>query len=105
LRVRSEIIAGPGGIPGALVLADGRRIALGDTTAVIGRMPECTVALSDAQVSRRHAEIRREDAGFCVVDLNSMNGTQVNGVAIREHVLADGDVITIGATSIRYEES
>ena len=34
-----------------------------------------------------------------------MNGTQVNGVPVHEHVLVDGDVILIGATSIRYEES
>jgi pSer/pThr/pTyr-binding forkhead associated (FHA) protein len=34
-----------------------------------------------------------------------MNGIQVNGVQVREHLLADGDVILVGATEIRYEES
>ena len=105
LRVDAEIVAGTDGIPGALVLPDGRRVALGDAPAVIGRLPECTVPLSDPQVSRHHAEVRRDDHGFRVVDLDSMNGTQVNGVPVHEHVLVDGDVILVGATSIRYEES
>jgi hypothetical protein len=105
LRVRAEIAAGERGIPGALVLADGRRIELSDAPAFIGRLPECAVTLSDPQASRHHAEIRRDDQGFRIIDLDSMNGTVVNGAAVREHRLADGDVITIGATSIRYEES
>ena len=105
LRVHAEIVAGTDGIPGSLVLPDGRRVALGDAPAMIGRMPECTVPLSDPQASRQHAEVRRDDLGFRVVDLQSMNGTQVNGLPVHEHVLVDGDVILIGATSIRYEES
>jgi pSer/pThr/pTyr-binding forkhead associated (FHA) protein len=56
-------------------------------------------------VSRRHAEFRHHPAAYRVVDLESMNGTLVNGVAVRDQVLADGDVITVGATSLRYEES
>jgi hypothetical protein len=105
LRVRAEIVAGTDGVPGSLVLPDGRRVVLGDDPAIIGRMPDCAVPLSDPQASRRHAEIRRDDLGFRLVDLESMNGTRVNGIAVHEHVLADGDVILIGATSIRYEES
>jgi hypothetical protein len=105
VRVTATIVAGPSGVPGSLVLPDGRRVTLGDAKAVIGRMPDCAVALSDPQVSRQHAEVHRDDLGYRVVDLGSMNGTQVNGVTVREHVLADGDVITVGATSIRYEES
>src|SRR5438552_825698 len=81
------------------------RVALGDEPAVIGRMPECAVPLSDPQVSRRHAEVRRDEFGFRVVDLGSTNGTQVNGVVVKEHSLNDGDVIVVGATSLRYQES
>jgi hypothetical protein len=40
-----------------------------------------------------------------VVDLGSTNGTQVNGVVVKEHSLNDGDVIVVGATSLRYQES
>ncbi len=105
LRIEAAIVAGPRGAGGILVLPDGQRVELGDATAVIGRLPDCAVALTDAQVSRRHAEIRREARGYRLVDLGSMNGTQVNGVRVREHVLAPGDVIMVGATPIRYEES
>jgi hypothetical protein len=105
LRVHAEIVAGAVGAPGTLVLPDGRRIQLGEDRALIGRLPDCVVALTDPQVSRHHAEIRRDERGYRVVDLDSMNGIQVNGVKVREHLLTDGDVILVGATSIRYEES
>jgi hypothetical protein len=106
LRVAAEIVEGEGGGPvGALVLPDGRRVQLTQEPAMIGRLPDCAVALSDPQVSRHHAEIRPDHDGWRVVDLGSMNGTLVNGVRITEHVLRDGDVIVVGATSVRYEES
>jgi hypothetical protein len=105
LRVRAEIIAAPAGTGGALVLPDGVRVVLGDEPAVIGRLPECAITLSDAQVSRFHAEVRRDERGVRVVDRGSMNGTFVNGVKVKDQLLTDGDVIMVGATPIRYEES
>ena len=105
LHVRAEIIASAVGAPGTLVLPDGRRVQLGEDRAIIGRLPDCVIALTDPQVSRHHAEIRRDERGYLVVDLDSMNGIQVNGVRVREHLLTDGDVILVGATEIRYEES
>jgi len=105
LRVEAEIVAGPGGAPATLLLADGHRVELGDLS-VIGRLPDCAVPLGDPQVSRRHAEIRRDErGGYRLADLGSTNGTQVNGAAVRDHQLVNGDVITIGATSMRFEES
>ena len=71
----------------------------------IGRLPDCLISLSDPQVSRHHAEVRAGHDGLEVVDLGSTNGTMVNGVVVKEHPLRDGDVILVGATSIRYEES
>jgi len=56
-------------------------------------------------VSRRHAEVRPAGEGFAVADLGSMNGTTVNGVAVREQALADGDEIGVGSTTIRFEAS
>lgn len=105
LHISASIVASAHGVPGTVVLPDGRRIELGDETAVIGRMPDCAIPLSDPQVSRHHAEIRRDERGYRIVDLNSTNGIQVNGTQTRDHVLSDGDVILVGATSIRYEES
>jgi len=63
------------------------------------------VVLSDPNVSRRHAEVRRRGADVVVVDLQSTNGTRVNGAPVRERVLEDGDEILVGTTAIRYEAS
>jgi hypothetical protein len=104
LRVRAEIVASAV-LTASLVLPDGSRITLGDPPTIIGRMPECAITLTDPQVSRHHAEVRNDTRTARVVDLGSMNGTFVNGVKVKEQILADGDVIMVGATSIRYEES
>jgi hypothetical protein len=103
--VVANIVEGPGGTVGSLVLPDGRRLTLSDEPLRIGRLPDCLISLSDPQVSRHHAEVRPAHEGFEVVDLGSTNGTLVNGVVVKEHPLRDGDVILVGATSIRYEES
>jgi hypothetical protein len=105
LAVQATIMQGEGGWSASLVLPDGRRITLANETAVIGRLPDCAVPLSDPQVSRNHAEIRRGPDGFRVVDLGSTNGTSVNGTIVGEQLLRDGDEIGVGNTMIRYEES
>jgi hypothetical protein len=105
-NVVAEVHEGPEGLPaGSLVLTDGSRIVLGTEPVVIGRLPECTIVLSDPNVSRRHAEVRRQGSDVVVVDLRSTNGTRVNGVPIRERALTDGDEISVGTTSIRFESS
>jgi hypothetical protein len=103
--VVAQIAEGEGGRVGSLVLPDGGRLALGEQPAVIGRLPDCAVTLNDAQASRHHAEVRPYGDGFVVADLGSMNGTIVNGAAIKEQELADGDTITIGSTTLRFEAS
>ena len=105
LVIDAAIVAGPSGAPAALVLADGRRVQLGEAPVRIGRLPDCAIPLSDSQASRHHAEVRPSDHGFVVVDLDSLNGTTVNGVVVHEKKLEDGDEILIGETTIRYEES
>jgi hypothetical protein len=104
--VASEVRAAPGGGPtGSLLLSDGTRIPVGDDPVAIGRLPECEITLSDPNVSRRHAEVRRQDDDIVVVDLGSTNGTRVNGAGITTHSLVDGDEIVVGTTSIRFEAS
>ncbi len=105
-RVVAELRGNPGGTPaGSLVLPDGRRIELGEDSVSIGRLPECEVSLSDPNISRRHAEIRREGHDFVIADLGSTNGTRVNGVSIKTRRLADGDEVSVGANTIRFEAS
>src|SRR3954447_19721051 len=104
--VASAFQEAPGGAPvGSIFLEDGRRIEIGEQPLVIGRVPECDIPLSDPNVSRRHAEIRRQGTGFVVVDLGSTNGTRVNGVRVREQMLVDGDELAFGNTRMRFEAS
>jgi hypothetical protein len=90
---------------GSIVTADGHRLTIGNDPLTIGRLPECDIVVSDPAVSRRHAEIRRRDGAFVVVDLDSTNGTKVNGAGVRERALADGDEIAVGSVAMRFEAS
>lgn len=103
--IASEVHEGEEAPVGWLVLPDGRRVGIGQGTVTIGRLPECAIALSDPNVSRRHAQVRREGDAAVIVDLGSTNGTRVNGILVREQRLADGDRITLGTTSLWYEAS
>src|SRR5262245_57728923 len=103
--VVAEIAEGSGGQVGSLVLPDGRRVRLGEDATSRGRNADCTVTLAGPRASRNHAEIRATGEGFLVVDLGSMNGTVVNGIPVKEHVLRDGDEIAVGATKMRFEAS
>ncbi|MDO8389165.1 MAG: DUF3662 and FHA domain-containing protein [Actinomycetota bacterium] len=98
--------SGGGGGAGALVMADGKRVALGQQVISIGRLPECTIPVADTNVSRRHCEIRPAGSTFVVVDLGSTNGTKLNGVRIQgERALADGDIVSVGSLNLRFEAS
>ena len=70
---------------------------------VIGRDPAVDIVVHDPHLSRRHAEIRPTDEGVSLLDLGSTNGTWVNGLRTTGAVrLADGDVILIGRTELRF---
>lgn len=91
-----------------LVLLDGRghekeRIHITRAPVTIGRLSTNDVVLSDSNVSRRHAEIRRAGGRWTVADLGSTNGTTVNGKLATEHELNDGDRIGIGGTELIFE--
>ncbi|WP_182868339.1 GGDEF domain-containing protein [Stieleria mannarensis] len=71
---------------------------------VIGRNPQCTFPLHDLKVSGNHAAITSVgDGQFLLEDLNSTNGTRVDGVpVVGRRFLADGDKIFVGETVIRF---
>jgi DNA-binding response OmpR family regulator len=76
--------------------SSGHRWTLDREEVILGRGPGCDYVIQDRQVSRQHARIRKHFNGYMLEDLNSKNGTYVNGVAIKEPVLLqDGDVIQI----------
>ncbi len=70
----------------------------------IGRLPENTIPISNMGVSRRHVKIEQDtDKSYVLSDLNSLNGTFVNGKKIKKVTLAHGDKICIGKYTIIYE--
>jgi DNA-binding NtrC family response regulator len=77
--------------------------ASGPTRALLGQSPVCTLRLSDAQVSRRHAALMVHDSNLEIRDLGSTNGTTINGVLVREAYLTGGEAIRVGGTVLRVE--
>lgn len=72
-------------------------------TVTIGRNERCDVCIPNVAVSRNHAVIKRDSNTFIVQDLNSVNGTIVNGNTLRSvHRLAEGDIIQINSTKLVY---
>ncbi|MDE3112641.1 MAG: FHA domain-containing protein [Chloroflexota bacterium] len=81
-----------------------RRIALGAEPLTIGRDVENDLVLDDRRVSRRHAEIRLRLGRYTLYDLQSTNGTFVNGRRVAEVVLSDGDRVTIGGSEVVVQQ-
>jgi hypothetical protein len=104
----SNETASPGSVPFKLAVAtaDGPVSALvfKKDTVVVGRDPKCDVHLDNMLVSRRHAEIRRNEGIFALVDLETQNGTMLNGKRVNGMALLnDGDGIQIGKFRLRFE--
>lgn len=87
----------------ALLVGEGRRNVLSGSRVAIGRSREADIVVADPNVSRRHAELRRDESGWHVVDLGSTNGIQVNGRRVDQVGLSPGDRITIGVTDLTFE--
>ncbi len=68
----------------------------------IGRDPGNSMVLDEIGVSRRHAVIQRVGEQVVVRDLGSKNGTYVNEERVTERVLADGDILHLGATTLKF---
>ncbi len=67
----------------------------------LGREADCDIQVKDIKVSRKHAQIEKLENGYQLSDLNSTNGTYVNGIAISDPVmLKENDIITLGETRL-----
>lgn len=73
-------------------------------TVSIGRADSNTIALKDAKISRQHSQIQQHGDKYVLVDLNSSNGTYVNGQRIEEYVLQNNDEIQIGDYILQFQE-
>lgn len=69
-----------------------------------GRARSNTVFLRDVKISRQHAQIEERAGQYVLTDLNSSNGTFVNGERIKEHVLSNNDEIQMGDVVMQYQE-
>ena len=74
-----------------------------DTQAVLGRGQIADIRLDDGTISRRHCEIRANGTGWEIVDLDSANGTSINGQRVtRPAALASGDHVKLGQLALRF---
>lgn len=89
------------------ILIDGaeQKFPLDNATVTLGRGLESDIRLKDIKASRRHCQIIKTPKGYQCLDLSSGNGTYVNGVQIKSQMLAPGDKITIGSTTIAFQDS
>jgi len=80
----------------------GAIFAINEETLVIGRETASNLCLADAAVSRRHAKVEKEDRGFVITDLESLNGTFVNDVPVKNRLLEHGDRVRIGDSQFLF---
>ncbi len=70
---------------------------------VIGRDAGCDLCLPSSRISRRHCIITETDGEYSIRDLDSRNGTWVNGVRLPLSPIHDGDLIRLGQTNVRFQ--
>ena len=93
-----------------LVVVDDRQSPLTQAVFIIadslsiGRGQDNDLVINDTYVSHEHACISKSKHNYLLADLNSTNGTLLNGQRIEEETaLTDGDVIQIGAVTLKFE--
>jgi Protein of unknown function (DUF3662)/FHA domain len=88
----------------AIVSLNDRRYVLDGPVASLGRSRECDCVFEDQNVSRRHAELRRNSSGdWQIVDLGSTNGVKVNGRRVDTSRLAPGDDVSLGTVAFTFD--
>ena len=108
--IEEEDISAPEGADGASLIeldqvegTAGRRMHdIGEEAVTIGRSQDCDIYLDDVTVSREHVEVQREDHGFRLRDVGSLNGTYVNRVRVDAVDLRNGDEIQIGKYRFKF---
>lgn len=85
-----------------VISVEGEGYLLTGPVTIIGRGSDADVVIEDSGVSRHHLELRMTPDGVIATDLNSTNGTYVEGNRISAALLQDGNAITIGRTQIMF---
>jgi pSer/pThr/pTyr-binding forkhead associated (FHA) protein len=80
----------------------GRRYDIPATGLSIGRERDNQLILNDSGVSRHHAQITFIQGYWYLQDLGSVNGSLVNGQPVNQHILQEGDRITLGNSHLIF---
>lgn len=89
-------------LEGIAGVAAGQHMALNQPEMVFGRSTQCDVQVYDPKVSRQHFSIRYGNGVFVLQDLDSSSGTHINGKAVWEQQLRNGDQIQIGDSAMIF---
>ncbi len=82
--------------------SSGSRFLLDAESESVGRHPDSSIFLDDISVSRKHAIFSRQESGFSISDIGSLNGTYVNGDRVEKVALHSGDEVRIGKYRLIY---
>ncbi len=80
------------------------RAPIAGDSLMLGRGSECEIKIPDKAASRTHCQIVKTDDRYTLVDLESHNGTLINGAKATQHLLAHGDIIQIGNLRCTFED-
>jgi len=108
ISLEEDLMSSSNKIPSATLTVEkgkekGSRFVLAGKLTAFGRDPSNHVHMSDEEVSRYHAKIITRDNRYVLADLNSTNGTLVNGQKITEKILESGDALVLGKTVFLFE--
>jgi DNA-binding NtrC family response regulator len=81
---------------------EGKEMVLQTPVVTIGTLPESSLVLTDPTVSRRHASVEETSNGYVLRDLDSTNGTFLDGVRVREAYIRTGSLIRLGQTEMVF---
>lgn len=87
------------------LIYEGIRYRLTDKEFIIGREKTCNLVINDSNISRHQLQIIKDGVNYIAVDLNSKNGTYVNGVKIMRKILNDRDKINVSGKNIIFIKS
>jgi hypothetical protein len=79
------------------------KFKLARVTNLIGRNPGCEITIPDPSISRQHCLLQITDRGLHAKDLNTVNGTKINGIPLKEGYINVGDKLTVGHLSFTVE--
>lgn len=94
----------PGAQNPALHISDARVVPLVKSVVNVGREQCNDIVIADGYISRHHLQLRRRFGVYTLFDVNSRGGTRVNDKHVAQHQLQNGDVISIGHTTLVYTD-